>query len=49
MSRPVQDIRVRFWNKVNKTDTCWLWRGAVDKTGAGVISWGRTTGGSTKV
>lgn len=21
----------RFWNKVNKTDTCWLWTAAVNK------------------
>jgi hypothetical protein len=26
-------IEERFWKKVNKTDTCWLWTGAI--TGAG--------------
>lgn len=27
----------RFWNKVNKTGTCWLWTGCVNKNGYGVI------------
>jgi hypothetical protein len=25
-----KDVSVRFWDKVQKTDTCWLWRGALD-------------------
>lgn len=25
----------RFWSKVQKTETCWLWRGGVDKDGYG--------------
>jgi len=27
----------RFWSKVNKTDTCWLWTGCCDAFGHGVI------------
>lgn len=26
----------RFWLRVNKTETCWLWTGALDKDGYGV-------------
>lgn len=29
----------RFWAKVNKTDTCWLWTGAVDYDGYGLFLW----------
>lgn len=29
---PVMD---RFWSKVNKTETCWLWTGAADSAGYG--------------
>jgi hypothetical protein len=25
----------RFWSKVDKTDSCWLWRGAVQSRGYG--------------
>lgn len=27
-----------FWNKVNKTDSCWLWTGALNEKGYG-IAW----------
>lgn len=30
MSEPAS---VRFWRKVEQTDTCWLWRGAVGSGG----------------
>lgn len=33
--RPVKD---RFLEKINKTDTCWLWLGEPDDRGYGVIS-----------
>lgn len=29
----------RFWVKVSKTDTCWLWVGAVGTNGYGVFTW----------
>lgn len=28
-------MSIRFWNKVEKTNTCWLWKGAKDKQGYG--------------
>lgn len=35
----------RFWEKVHKTDTCWLWTGAVDSAGYGRFRYfGRVTG-----
>jgi hypothetical protein len=30
----------RFWNKVNKTDTCWLWTGALQSRGYGSVGIG---------
>ena len=30
--------RLRFWPKVNKTETCWLWTGAKSSAGYGQIS-----------
>ncbi len=47
----------RFWGRINKTDTCWLWTGAKSKTGYGNlkflnvfrsahrVSWALTFGG----
>lgn len=29
------DARIRFVAKVNKTETCWAWKGAVDRNGYG--------------
>lgn len=28
----------RFWDKVNKTDTCWEWTGKISRTGYGEIT-----------
>ncbi len=33
-TRPVED---RFWDKVQKTDNCWLWTGVPNKGGYGLI------------
>jgi HNH endonuclease len=33
----VIDWRTRFWAKVTKTDTCWLWTAATNKQGYGVF------------
>jgi len=30
-----QVMEQRFWNKVNKTETCWLWTGYLNGTGYG--------------
>lgn len=35
MARPRVAEEIRFWAKVNKTDTCWLWTGTPDKDGYG--------------
>lgn len=32
--RPTQE---RFWEKVEKTDTCWFWRGETNRYGYGVL------------
>lgn len=31
------DTSTRFWAKVTKTDTCWLWTGGVNTTGYGTF------------
>ena len=28
-------VREKFWSKVNKTDSCWVWIGAIGKSGYG--------------
>ena len=33
--RPLPDPLPRFWSMVQKTSTCWLWTGGVDKDGYG--------------
>ena len=43
LMRPVAD---RFWEKVEKSDTCWLWCGATNKSGYGDFHLG---GGSAHV
>jgi len=35
------EIQKRFWNKVEKTPTCWLWRGARNHDGYGRFSLAR--------
>ena len=32
---PSKTAEERFWPKVNKTDTCWLWTGSLSNTGYG--------------
>ena len=32
-----KETKVRFWSKVNKTATCWLWKAGTDKDGYGRI------------
>jgi len=38
--RPPIDPAIRFWSKVNKTDTCWLWTAAPDGHGYGKLQVG---------
>lgn len=35
--RKIRSVEERFWEKVNKTDTCWLWLGAPNRGGYGSI------------
>jgi hypothetical protein len=35
--RETRPLAERFWKKVEKTDTCWLWRGGMTKQGYGQI------------
>lgn len=30
---------MRFWGKIKKTDSCWLWQGCVNTTGYGMANW----------
>lgn len=39
----------RLWAKVEKTDTCWLWLGAVDHAGYGAIGLGTRAQGIGRV
>src|SRR3990167_10444986 len=32
------DLKIRFWKKVVKTDSCWLWTAHKNNKGYGVIS-----------
>lgn len=32
-----QPVADRFWDKVNKTDSCWLWTGSVNIAGYGQV------------
>ena len=38
----------RFWDKVNKTDNCWLWTAAIDSHGYGKIIIGSRSDKSRK-
>lgn len=41
-NRKIKSIEERFWAKVLKTDKCWLWQGAINENGYGVINIGRS-------
>src|SRR5213593_4876701 len=34
---PMKDEIARFWSKVQKTESCWLWEGAKDAKGYGLF------------
>jgi hypothetical protein len=38
----------RFWDRVEKTDGCWNWTGAVNNTGYGILIVGSRTDGSRR-
>src|SRR6185369_7218363 len=33
--RPRRPVEERFWSKVQKTESCWLWTGAINKNAGG--------------
>ena len=35
--KPIPPLTERFWARVEKTDTCWLWIGAINDDGFGKI------------
>ncbi len=35
----MEEVRERFFNKVNKTETCWLWTGYCHNTGHGQFNY----------
>lgn len=37
MGRRVRPLADRFWSKVEKTESCWLWTASLDKDGYGQI------------
>src|SRR5580658_194886 len=37
-AKPLEE---KFWSKVNKTETCWLWTGYLDKNGYGSFTFGK--------
>lgn len=39
--RGVKPLEERFWEKVEKSDGCWEWKGVVNEKGYGVINRGR--------
>jgi len=41
--RKINPITDRFWKKVTKTDTCWLWTGSIGNTGYGQLRVNRKT------
>lgn len=43
---PIRPIAERFWAKVRKTETCWLWTGGVSRSGYGIIGRGARAAGN---
>lgn len=37
MERTITSASERIWARVNKTETCWLWTGCLDRKGYGII------------
>ena len=44
--RTVRPLADRFWERVKKTATCWLWTGATNGVGYGLIGKGRAGEGN---
>lgn len=40
-------VELRFWTKVQKSDSCWIWQAATNKKGYGIFVWEK--GGGARV
>lgn len=47
--RALQPLNGRFWKKVLKTNSCWVWTGAKQRSGHGAFNTGDRTVGATHV
>lgn len=47
-TRPRKSTEELFWQYVEETDTCWVWKGAIDRFGYGVFSTGPLRGLSSR-
>lgn len=45
----MKSLDERFWDKVNKTESCWLWTASVDHNGYGRIRDGHKMRGAHRV
>ena len=41
--RKTKPIESRFWEKVNKTESCWVWVGSITGSGYGFLHYGTKT------
>jgi hypothetical protein len=51
-ARPIiitDKVLKRFWEKVNKTESCWLWTGAINPSGHGVLKIQRANYGAHRI
>lgn len=46
--RVQKTVELRFWSRVHKTETCWLWTGAIDAGGYGAFAAPLETGGRAR-
>ena len=42
--RPLSDVSGRFWSRVLRTDTCWLWTAGKNNHGYGTFHWNSQVG-----
>ena len=35
MAPKITDSKIRFWNKVEKSSSCWIWKGVIQGRGYG--------------
>ena len=47
--RELAKLKNRFWKKVKKTGTCWVWLGAKNQNGRGLFRVGQQTSGAPRI